>query len=73
MLQAIQSVDPTDATARPQIAPGVQFVLIPEFQGIGTQVGQIVAEALAGDISVDEALERSQRAAAEAMQDAGYY
>lgn len=73
VLGAIQSVDPTDATARPQIAPGVQFVLIPEFQGIGSQVGQIVAEALAGDISVEEALQRSQRVAAETMQDAGYY
>ena len=73
VLQAIQSVDPTDATAEPQIAPGVQFVLIPEFQGIGSQVGQIVAEALSGDITVDTAVERAQRVAAEAMQDAGYY
>jgi sorbitol/mannitol transport system substrate-binding protein len=73
VLQAIENADPTDATAEPQIAPGIQFVQIPEFQGIGSQVGQIVAEALSGDISVEQALERSQRAAADAMQDAGYY
>lgn len=73
VLGAIQSADPTDSTAEPQIAPGVQFVQIPEFQGIGADVAQIVAEALAGDIPVAEALRRAQRVAAEAMQDAGYY
>ena len=61
------------ATAEPQIAPGVQFVQIPEFQGIGNDVAQIVAEILSGDISVEDGLVRAQRIAAEAMQDAGYY
>jgi sorbitol/mannitol transport system substrate-binding protein len=73
VLGAIQAADPLDATANPQIAPGVQFVQIPEFQGIGTDVAQIVAEILAGNVDVDTGLERAQRLAAEAMQDAGYY
>lgn len=73
VLGAILKADPTDATLEPQIAPGVQFVQIPEFQGIGTDVAQQIAAALAGDISVEEALRRSQRLADEAMQDAGYY
>ena len=73
VLGAIQSADPTDSTANPQIAPGVQFVQIPEFQGIGTDVAQIVAEILAGDTSVEDGLARAQRVADEAMQDAGYY
>ncbi len=73
VLGAIQAADPLDATAEPQIAPGVQFVQIPEFQGIGTDVAQIVAEILAGNVDVDTGLERAQRLAAEAMQDAGYY
>ena len=73
VLNAIQNADPTDSTANPIIAPGVQFVQIPEFQGIGSDVAQIVAEILAGDISVEDGLARAQRVADEAMQDAGYY
>ncbi len=73
VLNAIQNADPTDSTANPTIAPGVQFVQIPEFQGIGSDVAQIVAEILAGDISVEDGLARAQRVADEAMQDAGYY
>jgi sorbitol/mannitol transport system substrate-binding protein len=73
VLGAIQNADPTDATAQPTIAPGVQFVQIPEFQGIGNDVAQIVAQILAGGVSVEEGLARAQRLADEAMQDAGYY
>jgi sorbitol/mannitol transport system substrate-binding protein len=73
VLGAIQNADPTDSTANPQIAPGVQFVQIPEFQGIGNDVAQIVAEILSGGTSVADGLARAQRVAAEAMQDAGYY
>ena len=73
VLEAIQSADPTDATAEPQIAPGIQFVQIPEYQGIGNDVGQIITEILAGDTSVEEGLARAQDVADNAMQDAGYY
>jgi sorbitol/mannitol transport system substrate-binding protein len=72
-LNAILKANPSDSTAAPQIAPGVQFVQIPEFSAIGTDVAQQVAAALAGDISVEEALANSQKLAEEAMQDAGYY
>ena len=73
VLGAIQKADPNDSTANPQIAPGVQFVQIPEFQGIGNDVAQIVAAILAGDSSVDDGLARAQNLADQAMQDAGYY
>jgi len=73
VLGAILAADPLDATAQPQIAPGVQFVQIPEFQGIGTDVAQIVAEILAGNVDVATGLQRAQRVANEAMEDAGYY
>lgn len=73
VLGAIRNADPTDSTAEPQIAPGVQFVQIPEFQGIGNDVAQIISEVLAGDAEVGPALERAQRTADEAMRDAGYY
>jgi sorbitol/mannitol transport system substrate-binding protein len=50
----------------------VQFVAIPEFQGIGTQVGQSLAAALSGQMSVDQALETAQRATERTMKQAGY-
>ena len=46
---------------------------IPEFQGIGNDVAQIVAGILSGDTTVEDGLARAQRVADEAMQDAGYY
>jgi sorbitol/mannitol transport system substrate-binding protein len=39
---------------------GVQFVAIPEFQGLGTTVGQIFSAALAGQKSADDALAEAQ-------------
>ena len=51
---------------------GVQFVAIPEFQGIGNYVGQQVAAALAGTSSVEDALEKSQTFATRTMEKAGY-
>lgn len=39
---------------------GLQFVAIPEFQDLGTRVGQQISAAVAGQITVDEALEQSQ-------------
>jgi sorbitol/mannitol transport system substrate-binding protein len=73
VLGAIENADPNDSTAQPKIAPGVQFVQIPEFQGIGNDVGQIISEILAGDVSVEDGLARAQQLADQAMQDAGYY
>ena len=43
---------------------GVQFVAIPEFQGIGTTVGQQFSAALAGQID-------GRRGACSSAQDAG--
>ena len=51
---------------------GVQFVAIPEFQGLGTTVGQIFSAALAGSTSVDDALAQAQQAATDEMTQAGY-
>jgi sorbitol/mannitol transport system substrate-binding protein len=51
---------------------GIQFVAIPEFQGIGTQVGQMVAAALSGQMSVDQALQSAQRSTERTMRQAGY-
>ncbi|QNI03619.1 sugar ABC transporter substrate-binding protein [Halomonas sp. SH5A2] len=72
VLKAIQDADPTDSTLEPNPYIGVQFVGIPEFQSIGTRVGQNVAAALTGDSSVEEALDDAQRSTERAMQRAGY-
>ena len=40
-LDSINSADPTKPTVKPVPYTGVQFVAIPEFQGIGTKVGEI--------------------------------
>jgi sorbitol/mannitol transport system substrate-binding protein len=72
VLQAIQDADPTDSTLEPNPYVGVQFVGIPEFQSIGTRVGQSIAAALTGDSTVEEALDNAQRATERTMQRAGY-
>lgn len=72
VLKAIQDADPTDSTLEPNPYVGVQFVGIPEFQSIGTQVGQSIASALTGDSTVEEALDTAQRATERAMQRSGY-
>ncbi|WP_192036071.1 sugar ABC transporter substrate-binding protein [Halomonas sp. YLGW01] len=72
VLDAIQGADPTDSTLEPSPYIGVQFVGIPEFQSIGTQVGQMVASALTGETSVEQALQAAQRATERTMKRAGY-
>jgi len=69
-LKAILSADPT---LNPSPYTGVQFAAIPEFQAIGIAVGQQMTAALAGDISVERALENAQKAADREMRKAGYY
>jgi sorbitol/mannitol transport system substrate-binding protein len=71
-LQAMQTADPTNPCIKKVPYTGVQFVGIPEFQSIGTVVGQNMAGALAGKMSVDQALKNSQQAAERAMIQGGY-
>ena len=72
VLSAIQNADPTDSTLEPNPYTGVQIVNIPEFQAIGTQVGQSIAAALTGDTTVEQALNSAQRATERTMQRGGY-
>ena len=71
-LDSINSADPTKPTVKPVPYVGVQFVAIPEFQGIGTAVGQQFSAALAGQISVDQALKAAQDLTTREMTKAGY-
>ncbi|MGB0662384.1 MAG: ABC transporter substrate-binding protein [Pontibacterium sp.] len=68
----ILSADPANATLKPVPYSGVQFVAIPEFQGIGTYVGQMVSAALAQTQTPEAVLEASQRYATQEMTRAGY-
>ena len=72
-LKAILSADPSNSTQNPSPYIGVQFAAIPEFQAIGIAVGQQMTAALAGDISVEEALANAQEAATREMKKAGYF
>jgi sorbitol/mannitol transport system substrate-binding protein len=72
VVAAINSANPTGSTREPRPYLGAQFVAIPEFQGIGTQVGQTVAATLTGQMTVDAALKAAQSATDRAVKQAGY-
>ncbi|MFC9254369.1 ABC transporter substrate-binding protein [Amycolatopsis thailandensis] len=59
-LDGIADADQRKAMANPVPYPGIQFVGIPEFQDLGTRVSQQLSAAIAGQITVDEALKQSQ-------------
>ena len=71
--KAIDSANANDSTLPKSPYVGVQFAAIPEFQAIGIAVGQQMSSALAGKVSVDEALKASQTAADREMKKGGYY
>ncbi|MGZ2486698.1 sorbitol/mannitol transport system substrate-binding protein [Rhizobium pisi] len=72
VLKAILSADPAKPAKDPVPYTGVQFVAIPEFQGIGTLVGQQVAAALSGQQTVAAALDSAQKQVERDMKKAGY-
>ncbi|MAM25151.1 MAG: sugar ABC transporter substrate-binding protein [Rhodobacteraceae bacterium] len=71
-LGSINAADPKNPSVKPVPYTGVQFVAIPEFAGIATQVGQEISAALAGRQSVDEALEKAQALTLDEIEAAGY-
>ena len=71
-LKSILAADPQNCCAQPTPYTGIQFVAIPEFAGIATQVSQEFSAVYAGQQSVDEALAKAQAFTAEEMEAAGY-
>ncbi|MFF9315169.1 ABC transporter substrate-binding protein [Streptomyces sp. NPDC014748] len=57
---ALKSADPGDPGVQPRPAPGIQFVGIPEFTDLGTQISQQISAAIAGKTGVEQALKTSQ-------------
>lgn len=60
---AIEAADPLNPGAQPRPAMGIQFIGIPEFPKLGTDVSQLVSSAIAGQTTVDAALDEGQKLA----------
>jgi len=71
-LSSIDAADPTNPTVDPVPYVGIQFVAIPEFAGIATEVSQEFAEVYAGQQTIAVALENAQALTNDAMEAAGY-
>ena len=71
-LDSINAADPQNPTVKPVPYVGIQFVAIPEFAGIATEVSQEFSAAYAGQQSVDEGLAKAQAITNDAMEAAGY-
>ncbi len=69
---AILTADLDHPTLNPVPYTGIQYVSIPEFESIGTTVGQLVAAALTGQSSIDSTLKQAQASVSSTMQQAGY-
>jgi len=71
-LEAMNAANTAKPTVKPVPYTGGQFVAIPEFQGLGTTVGQLFSAALAGQSSVDDALKQAQDVSTREMTKGGY-
>lgn len=72
VINALNTADVTKATKDPVPYTGIQFVAIPEFQALGTIVGQYIAGALSGQTTIDQAIKLAQDAANKTAKDGGY-
>ena len=73
VLSAIRNANPTGQTAHPRPYTGGQYVGIPQFQAIGTEIGQMVAATLTGGATVSQTLVSAQSVTARTMRQAGYH
>ncbi|TPW32284.1 sugar ABC transporter substrate-binding protein [Martelella alba] len=71
-LDSINAVDTSKPSVQDIPYTGAQFVSIPEFQGIGTAVGQQFSAALAGNVTADQALSSANQLTTREMMKAGY-
>ncbi len=71
-LESINAADPNNPAVDPVPYVGVQFVAIPEFQGLGTAVGQMFSAALAGSDAAEGALAKAQAFTTTEMTRSGY-
>jgi sorbitol/mannitol transport system substrate-binding protein len=57
------AVDPAQPGVNKQNWVGIQYITIPEWQDLGTQASQKIAEVYAGRATVEEALAEVQKLA----------
>ncbi|WP_344475916.1 sugar ABC transporter substrate-binding protein [Kineococcus aurantiacus] len=60
---ALDAADPTNPGLQKRPYSGIQFVGIREFPDLGTSVSQLISQAIAGQMTVPEALEQAQKLA----------
>lgn len=65
-LEVMTSVNPKQPGVNPQPWVGVQYVAIPEFQDVGNQCAQLIADYIADRSTVEDALSACQDIAAKA-------
>jgi sorbitol/mannitol transport system substrate-binding protein len=71
-LEAIESASLTNNTAVPKPYVGINFPIIPEMQAINNFLGQQIAAALTGKMSVKDALDSAAANADKIMKKSGY-
>ncbi|HLS73972.1 MAG TPA: sugar ABC transporter substrate-binding protein [Actinomycetaceae bacterium] len=62
-LRAIEAARPTDPGLQPRPVVGIQFMAFPEFADLATRVSEDVSSAIAGQLTVQEALDAGQATA----------
>lgn len=71
-LDSIETADPENPTEEPVPYTGIQYIVIPEWQSLGDQVGRFLSGVLAGDSTADEMAQQAQQAALEVARQGGY-
>ena len=71
-LSSILTADPNHPTADPVPYTGVQYVAIPEFQDLGTTVGEDLGSLLAGRVNVSQMVAQAQQQALTVARQGGY-
>ncbi|MDN5724726.1 MAG: sugar ABC transporter substrate-binding protein [Propionibacteriales bacterium] len=61
--EIMQEVDPKQPGVAPQNWVGIQYVTIPQFQDVGNQTSQLIADVVAGRRELDSALNDGQQIA----------
>jgi sorbitol/mannitol transport system substrate-binding protein len=72
VLSIIQAQDPTKCCVDPVPYKGLQFVGVPEFVTLGDQVTKELANVIAGNESIDDAIQKVDDMANQWAVDNGY-
>jgi sorbitol/mannitol transport system substrate-binding protein len=71
-LKSMETADPSNPCIKKVPYTGITFVGIPEFQSLGSVIGQNIAGVVAGKTALDQTLKANQAQAERVMKQAGY-